>query len=216
MEGIVQNKRRLFIIGASGFGREVEQWLKLIPEEDRDWYVCGFLDVNLTTLRDFPSDLVIVGNENTFTFERNDLVVLAIAEPKVKKRIFLALKDRVEFYTYIAPNTIVGDNCNIGEGSIICPSCILTTNIHLGKCITINTATNIGHDVIVDDFTSLMANVDVAGCVKIEEGVFVGSKAMIIPSRKIYKNSIVGAGSVVIRNVKENTTVFGNPAVAIC
>lgn len=49
----------------------------------------------------------------------------------------------------------------------------------------------------------------------IHEKVFIDSKATILPQKEIEQNSIIGAGSVVIRKVKSNTTVFGNPAKRI-
>lgn len=46
MEDIVQNKARLFIIGAGSLARELESWLSLVPEEDKDWELQGFLYEN--------------------------------------------------------------------------------------------------------------------------------------------------------------------------
>jgi acetyltransferase-like isoleucine patch superfamily enzyme len=60
-----------------------------------------------------------------------------------------------------------------------------------------------------------MPGVDLGGHVIIGKKVFIGTKATIIPKIEIEDNSIVGAGSVVIRKVKSKTTVFGNPAKVI-
>jgi putative colanic acid biosynthesis acetyltransferase WcaF len=46
----------------------------------------------------------------------------------------------------------------------------------------------------------------------IKEHAFVGARAFILPGITIGENSIVGAGSVVTKNVKANTIVKGNPA----
>ena len=43
----------------------------------------------------------------------------------------------------------------------------------------------------------------------------MASSATILPRIKIGNDAIIGAGSVVVRNVEENTTVFGNPAKKI-
>ncbi|MGS2779040.1 acyltransferase [Robertmurraya sp. GLU-23] len=47
---------------------------------------------------------------------------------------------------------------------------------------------------------------------KIEDNVFIGARALIMPGVSIGKNSIVAAGSVVTRSVPENSVVGGNPA----
>ena len=48
--------------------------------------------------------------------------------------------------------------------------------------------------------------------VKICENVWIGENAIILPGIEIGKNSIIGAGSVVTKNVPENCIVAGNPA----
>lgn len=55
-------------------------------------------------------------------------------------------------------------------------------------------------------------------CVRIEDDVFVGPGAIIMPNVTIGRGSVVAAGSVVTRNVAPLTMVQGNPAepVAIC
>ena len=208
-------KRRLFIIGASGFGREMESWLDLIPENEIDWYIAGYLDKNKKALNDYPSHLKVLGEEDNFDFKQKDLVILALADPKLKEKIYKRLKDKVEFFTYIAPNAVIGKFCEIGEGSIICPNCILTTNVKIAKCTFVNCGSQIGHDVQIGDFVTINSQIEIAGDCILGNKIFMGSNSMIIPGKKIGNEATIGAGSVVIRNVKKNTTVFGNPAQRI-
>jgi len=49
----------------------------------------------------------------------------------------------------------------------------------------------------------------------LETGAFIGAGATIVSGIKIGKNARVGAGSLVIEDVKDKTTVFGNPAKSI-
>ena len=98
---------------------------------------------------------------------------------------------------------------------MICSGTVLTTNITIGDFVTINVGSQIGHDVSIDSFTSVMANVDIGGKSIIGQEVYIGSGATIIPSRKIGSQSKIGAGSVVIRNLGETQSVFGNPAKRI-
>ena len=50
------------------------------------------------------------------------------------------------------------------------------------------------------------------GKIKIEDNVFVGARALIMPGVSIGKNAIVAAGSVVTKSVPEGAVVGGNPA----
>jgi sugar O-acyltransferase (sialic acid O-acetyltransferase NeuD family) len=210
----MSKKHKLYIIGASNFGREMESWLQLMPEESRDWELKGFLHFfeGKSPLEDYPTDFNIVGDWRDYPVSKDDYCVIAVADCKWKERIFLHLKDRTVFYTYIAPNAVIGRFNTIEEGCIICPGTILTTNIRIGKCVIINTGSRIGHDCRIGDFTSVMSGVDLGGNVTVKARVFIGTNATVIPKMTIGEDATVGAGSVVLKRVTGSTTVFGNPA----
>lgn len=209
--------RRLFIIGASHFARELESWLELIPVGRRDWSLCGFLHtpLQISPLAGYPTDLTTVGDWQDFDFRSSDYVMVGVSDPAWKERIWNTLHGRVTFFTYIAPNVTLGKFNSIGEGSIICPNCVVTTNVSIGKCVTVNNSTNIGHDVIIDDFASIMGHVSLTGRVRVGSRAYIGAAATVIPHQTVGDGATVGAGAVVIRNVPKNVTVFGNPAKPI-
>jgi acetyltransferase-like isoleucine patch superfamily enzyme len=60
-----------------------------------------------------------------------------------------------------------------------------------------------------------MANVDIGGGNKLGKRVFIGTNATIIPQREVSDDARIGSGSIVLRNIKEAKTVFGNPAKTI-
>jgi len=206
-------KRKLYIVGAGSFGRELESWLELIPKDQRDWSIAGFLDSGQPVGElPFPSDYQVVGDEKTFPLTRDDYVVISVADSVVREKIYTELKDRVSFYTYISPQAVVGKFNEIGEGSLICPNCVVTTNVEMGKCTIVNIGTQIGHDVTIGNFCSLMPNSDIAGNCTLGDRVFMGTNSTIIPGKKIADGIKIGAGCIVVRNFsKQGITVVGNP-----
>jgi acetyltransferase-like isoleucine patch superfamily enzyme len=60
-----------------------------------------------------------------------------------------------------------------------------------------------------------MTGASVAGRVNVGDFVTIGTNATILPDIKIGSGSYIGAGSVVIKSVKKNTIVVGNPAKKI-
>ena len=60
-----------------------------------------------------------------------------------------------------------------------------------------------------------MSNVNIGGECKIGKEVFFGTGSIVIPRKTICSNSIVGAGAVIIRDVKTPATYFGNPAIKL-
>jgi sugar O-acyltransferase (sialic acid O-acetyltransferase NeuD family) len=209
-------KKNLYLIGAGDFGREMESWLELLPEFNEKWEVMGFLDnKNTEILNEFPSDYSIIGAPENYNFAPNDYVLLCVTNPIAKKRISLNLVGKVKFFTYIAPNAILAKFVKIGEGSIICPNVVISTNVVLDDFVTINLGTQIGHDCKIGKFSSIMANVDLGGCVTIGENIFMGTNSTIIPRLKINNDIVIGTGAIVTRNLKKSGTYFGNPATLI-
>jgi len=213
MEVIVKKKFNVYIIGASGFGREIESWISLSNNFKNRFLIKGYLDDNIYALDSYPSRYKVLGKIDDFQFQKNkDFVLLAIADPTIKESIVGRLKNKVNFLSFIFSNVIIGKNVTIGEGTIIAPNCVLSTNINIGPYVTINLGTHIGHDSTISDFSSIMANVDISGSVKIGESVFIGSNATIVPRIIIGDKTKITAGSIVLNNLPEYSFVFGNPA----
>jgi sugar O-acyltransferase (sialic acid O-acetyltransferase NeuD family) len=192
----------------------MESWLELIPPEKRDWELKGYLHhfEGESPMDGYPSDHKIIGDWRDYPLTKSDYCIIAVADCSWKERIYLHLSEKTTFYTFIAPDAVIGKFNTFGEGCIICPGSIITTNVQTGKCVTINIGTQIGHDCRIGDFSSIMPAVDLGGRVTIGKKVFLGTKATILPKIWIGDGATVGAGSVVIKKVKESVTVFGNPA----
>lgn len=211
------SRRRLFIIGAGSFGREMESWLDLVPETEREWNVEGFLHSQKqpSPLEGFPTELEILGDWRNYTFSAEDFVMLAISSPDWKERIWNELHGKVEFFTYIAPSAIIGSFSQIGSGVVIAPNCVVGPNVSIGQAVTLNSSSGVGHDSLLGDYSSVLARVTVGGKVQVGASAQVGSGSVLIPEISVGPGAIIGAGSVVIRDVGPSQTVFGNPAKKI-
>ena len=72
----------------------------------------------------------------------------------------------------------------------------------------------IGQDSNIGDFSTTTGYVNVVSA-KLGKRVFIGSHSVILKDRIVGDDAYVGAGSIVIKNVKEGTKVFGIPAKRI-
>jgi len=187
----------------------------LFSEEKDRYKINGYLDDDPAALDGYPSEYEIVGNVSDFLFDQSDWIIIAIANPETKENLYQRLKNKVKVFTFIPRNVIIGKNVQVGEGSIILPNSIISTNVKIGKCVLINIGTQIGHDAIIEDYCSLMPNVDLGGGVHLGTKVYIGSNATIIPKTSIVDNARIGAGSIVISSIRKSFTVFGNPAKKI-
>jgi acetyltransferase-like isoleucine patch superfamily enzyme len=81
--------------------------------------------------------------------------------------------------------------------------------------VSFGTHSNTGHDTCIGDYAQVSGSCEINGNAQLEEGVFLGSHATILPNAHVGAWAFVGAGSVVLRRVAPGAKVFGNPAVAI-
>lgn len=209
--------KRLLIVGAGGFGREVLCWARDVEPTQSEWRIAGFLDAAAAALDGFDVPLDILGDPAVFAVAEMDLCICAIGDPATKRRVVTNLAARgARFATLIHPSVIIGGNCRIGDGCILCPSVVLTTNVTLGRFVTLNVAATVGHDVGVGDWCTLSGHVDINGKVSVGEAVFAGSHACVLPGLRVGDRAVVGAGAIVTRNVSTGSTVFGVPGKLIC
>ena len=212
------DKARLFIIGASSLARELETWIELIPDHDRDWELTGFLHdcKNGNPLDGFPSDYNVLGDWETFDYETGDRCLIGVSDVGWREKIYTTLKEKVWFMPFVAPSAIIGKFTKIPDGTVVCPNCTISTNVTLGVGSFINCGTQIGHDTTIGNFCSIMASVDLSGFVQLGNSILIGSNATVLPKRKIADSVTIGTGSIVLQHIKkEGATVFGNPAAPI-
>jgi sugar O-acyltransferase (sialic acid O-acetyltransferase NeuD family) len=205
--------RRLLIVGAGGFGREVLQWAQDIAAEGCDWEIGGFLDADLSALDAYDCGYEVLSSPQQYKSSDDDLLVCAIGDPATRMQVAADLTARgAEFATLVHPTAIVGARSVLGEGCILCPRVTITTDICLGRHVIVNTHSTIGHDVTIGDCCSLFSHCDVTGGATLEPGVTIGSHAAVLPGVRVGEFARISAGSVVSRRVKPFTTVFGVPA----
>jgi sugar O-acyltransferase (sialic acid O-acetyltransferase NeuD family) len=208
--------KKVYIVGAGGFGRELLQWAGQHPDCGHEWEIAGFIDDNPDALNGFAHAEKIVSSVRDFLPKEGELLLMAIGAPKGKKAVAEALLARgAEFLTFVHPTAIIGKNVALGRGTVICPRCVLTTDQSIGDFAMYNLFCASGHDVKIGDYVTLSSFCDITGHVTLEEGVFCGSRVSVIPGKRVGAWATVGAGSVVVSNVAPGATVFGNPAKRI-
>lgn len=111
------------------------------------------------------------------------------------------------------PKLVIGDNVHINQNlHLTCAESIIIERDVV--CTAGVTITDISH--ITDDTTlGIIDQGVITKPVKICEGAFIGVNATILPGVTIGKHAVVGANSVVTKDVPDYTTVVGCPAKAL-
>jgi sugar O-acyltransferase (sialic acid O-acetyltransferase NeuD family) len=112
----------------------------------------------------------------------------------------------------IHPQACVSPTAKLGDGTVVMAGAVVCAHVTMGELGIINTRASIDHDCSIGDWVHIAPGVTLAGSVTVGNGALIGVGASVIPGLCIGEDSVVGAGSVVIRDVPSNTTVVGNPA----
>ena len=207
--------KKLYIIGAAGFGKEVAWIVEEINKKKKEWEIIGFIDDNNDLIGTNQNGYNVLGNVEYLCDISDDIwVVCTIGDTTNKKKIIERISNivNIHFATIIAPTAIVPPTVDIGEGTVIASASVLSVNVMVGAHVSINMGCTIGHDTRVEDYVTIRPGADIAGNVVIGKCADIGIGAKIIQNIKVCEGSLIGGGAMVIKDILKFQTVVGVPA----
>lgn len=198
--------KSVVIIGASGHGKVIADII--VNSGDK---VLGFLDdaddVQGKKIIGFP----VLGKIADYDNYRDCEFVIAIGNPYIREKIAIELP--VRWYTAIHPTAVISSlDVEIGEGTVIMANSVVNPSARIGKHCIINTGAIVEHDNILEDYVHLSPNVTLAGIVKVGKSTHIGAGSCTKQVINIASDCVIGAGSVIVKDITESGTYVGVPA----
>lgn len=143
---------------------------------------------------------------------------LAIANGTIRERLAAQCAlDGIRPWNLIASNAVCLDGVSLGEGAILSPFAMLTSNLRIGRHFHANIYSYVAHDCLIGDFVTFAPGVKCNGNVVVEDHVYIGTGAILRQGKPgepliVGSHSTVGMGAVVTKSVPAGSTVVGNPA----
>ncbi len=209
--------QQVIIYGAGGFGREVA-WL---AQRIEGYHPVCFVEDSTTKHGEIINKLPVMSLDDAYTQFPEAQISVGIGSPKVRQAITAkAISKGFQLASLIDPTAQYSEFIEMGSGTVICAGNILTTNIKLGTGVQINLDCTIGHDAILDDYTTLAPGAHVSGWVHMGKRVYIGTGATIINGTSenpltIGDDAVIGAGACVTKSIPARVTAVGVPAKII-
>lgn len=210
--------KKLIILGGRGIGMIAASVAQDLGSYDVIGFLNDFVPVgdNVGVYKKHP----IIGTTEDlkkYLKDKNICFFIGYIGMKNEKEVFEKIVNlnipRERYATLIHPTAIIPKGyCKIGNGVLISPLAQLSPDTTVeDNCILLPNSF-LGHDSTMKRFSHITANSVVGGNVTLGRGVHVGTNATIRENINIGDFSIIGSGSVVLKDVPENSIYVGNPA----
>lgn len=199
--------KRLMLLGSGGHSKVL---VSILHSQNKK--IDGYFDIeDKGNFLDIP----YLGIDNDLlTYDASKYhIVNGLGDLTTRNKLYNYFKTKnYNFINVIHTNAIVAQEVEIGEGVQIFANAIIQPSAIIGDNSIINSGVIVEHDCKIKNGVHLSPGTVLSGGVEIFENSHLGSNCTVLPNISIGKNVVVGAGSVITKNIENNTVCWGNPA----
>lgn len=207
----------VIIIGSSGQAKVVID----IIEKEKKYNIIGLLD-RFRKVGEETLSYKVLGREEDIPklIEKYNLKggIIAVGDNWARYTVYKNISNIYPKFNYIKaihPSAQIGKNVEIGKGTVIMPGVTINSNTKIGEFCILNTNCSIDHDNKMGNFSSIAPNGTTGGNVFIDGFSAVSLGAKVIHKIKIGKHSVIGAGSLILKDIPDFKVAYGVPAKVI-
>jgi len=205
--------KKCIIVGAGTYGQVYATYLSA------EYEIIGFVDDDPALLDTEVVGFKILGTvkslmEKTIFAPSDVSIFVPIGNNEVRCSLLQIFKSQ-GFYTpsFIHKSVSMDASTEIGNAVYILPSCSIMPYVQIGDNVMISMGVNIAHHVKIENGCFFSQGTNVGASITVQENAYVGIASTLMTGVKsIGRNSLIGAGAVVIKDVPNNAIMAGVPA----
>jgi len=206
--------KSILVFGSGGHAKVVVD----IIEKEGKYQIEGLIDYSYNADRKI-SGYKIIGNDSSIKnlVKKNQIYggIIAVADNAIRSKIRDKIVQSIpqfKFINCIHPSSIIAKDVVIGDGNVFMAGTIINSSSIIKNNCIVNTNSSIDHDNVLNDFSCIAPNVALGGSVTIGRYTFVGIGSNVLPNINLGSNCIIGGGSLVCSDTKNNSLYYGSPA----
>lgn len=114
--------------------------------------------------------------------------------------------------TAVHPGAEIARTASLGEGTAVMAGAVINCSASIGRFCIVNTRASVDHDSHMQDFSSVAPGATLAGNVHVGAYSAICMNACVAEKASIGSHTVVGAGSVVLRDLPDDVLAYGTPA----
>ena len=201
--------RQLVLWGASGHGKVVLD----VGQSQGSFESIVFVDDRYQELGPSFCLCTVLGGRQVLPSLRGCSFLASIGDNKQRASCYaMAISHGLVPAALVHHTAILAPSVVVGSGTVVMPGVIVNAGAVIGENCIINTGAIVEHDCRIADHVHISPRVVLGGGVSVGPFAHVGIGATVLPGATVGEESIVGAGSVVLKEVPAKCTVIGVPA----
>ena len=205
-------KKKIVIFSAGSAGREVFQLILNINKLKNEWEVIGYVDDDKNKIGKTIDNIEVFSTTNK-PKKKEIYAISGIMDSSIRKKIFNKeiLKNGYQLTNLIHPLVEKPKCFQVGLGNIIFGNVHISFEVNIKNFSIISNFCDLGHNLITNDYCTVMPSVVIGGNCEIGEKTLIGSGAIIHQGIKIGANCKIGMGTLITGDIKSNTSIINYP-----
>lgn len=207
----------IVIVGSSGHAKVISD----IVQQEGKYNLVGFIDM-FRSVGEKTLGYPIIGKEEDLP----DLIhryalsgaIVAIGDNHVRSKVVAninKISPNLKFVSTIHPDASIATGVSIGDGTVVMAGALINPCSSIGRFCILNTNSSLDHDSVLEDFASLAPGATTGGNCRIGKFSAISIKATLIHGIHIGEQTVVGAGSLVIKSIESCVVAYGVPSKVI-